>query len=145
MLFDQVQKNGDSAVNLGGSLPVLVVGPICIANDYKRQGYGRALLDFAFEKAKKFCGAVLFEDSIDFHGNSGCVTAKNFSIRYCDMPENEDTSFFLCKILKDSYLDGLSGSYSTPEVYIVTKEAVEDFDKAFTTKKKLKLSSQLFE
>ena len=33
------------------TISVLTMGPICIANDLKRQGYGKALLDYSLEKA----------------------------------------------------------------------------------------------
>lgn len=33
----------------GTKIPVLTMGPICIANDLKRQGYGKILLDYSFE------------------------------------------------------------------------------------------------
>ena len=46
----------------GKTIPVLTMGPICVANDLKRQGYGKALLDYSLEKAAALgFGAVLFE------------------------------------------------------------------------------------
>ena len=46
----------------GRIIPVLTMGPICIANDLKRQGYGKAILDYSLEKAAALgFGAVLFE------------------------------------------------------------------------------------
>ena len=43
------------------------MGPICITPELKRQGYGKALLDYSLDKAAKLgCGAVCFEGNIDF-------------------------------------------------------------------------------
>ena len=54
--------------NDGRTIPVLALGPICIANSYKRQGYGKILLDYAFKKAaEQGFGAVCFEGNIDFY------------------------------------------------------------------------------
>lgn len=129
----------------GRKVPTLSLGPICIAPDFKRKGYGKILLDYAFEKAEKLgYGAVMFEGNIDFYGKCGCVEASTFNIRYHDLPEGEDASFFLCKILKDGYLDGITGEYSVPDVYLVSDEDVENFDKSFSPKQKLKLPGQLF-
>ncbi len=126
-------------------MPTLTLGPICIANDFKRQGYGKKLLDFAFDKAKELgYGAVLFEGNIDFYGKCGCAEASKYGIRYQGLPEDADASFFLCKILGEGYLDGISGEYSVPAVYFVEDEDVENFDKAFPSKQKLKLPGQLF-
>ena len=94
------------------TISVLTMGPICIANDLKRQGYGKALLDYSLEKAAALgFGAVLFEGNIDFYGKSGFDFASKFDIRYHDLPEDADSSFFLCKELKKGYLDGISGVY----------------------------------
>ena len=94
--------------NDGRTIPVLTMGPICIANDLKRQGYGKALLDYSLEKASALgFGAVLFEGNIDFYGKSGFDYASKFDIRYHDLPEGADASFFLCKELEEGYLDGI--------------------------------------
>ncbi len=129
----------------GREVPTLTLGPICIANEFKRKGYGKILLDYAFDKARKLdYGAVLFEGNIGFYGKCGCAPASKYGIRYAGLPEGEDASFFLCKILKEDYLDGMTGEYSVPKVYFVFDAAVEDFDKNFEPKLKLKLPGQLF-
>ncbi len=128
----------------GRIIPILTMGPICIANMYKRQGYGKILLDYSFEKATEYgAGAVCFEGNIDFYGKSGCVKASEYGIRYHGMPEGEEADFFLCRQLKDGYLKGISGEYSTPQVYFVSDEEVECFDKEFEPKEKLRLPGQL--
>ncbi len=129
----------------GTEIPILTMGPICIANKYKRQGYGKILLDYGFAKAAEYgAGAVFFEGNIDFYGKSGCVKASQHGIRYHGMPEGVEADFFLCKLLKDGYLDGISGEYSTPQAYILEDEDVEIFDKEFPPMEKLKLPGQLF-
>ena len=129
----------------GTTIPVLTMGPICIANDLKRQGYGKAILDYSLEKAAALgFGAVLFEGNIDFYGKSGFDYASKFDIRYHDLPEGADSSFFLCKELKEGYLDGISGVYQTPQGYYVDDADVEGFDKQFPYKEKLKLPGQIF-
>jgi len=39
----------------GRSIPILTMGPICIAPELKRQGYGKVLLDYSLEQAAKGC------------------------------------------------------------------------------------------
>ena len=36
----------------GREIPIMTMGPICIAPEYKRQGYGKILLDYGFQQAK---------------------------------------------------------------------------------------------
>ncbi len=129
----------------GRDIPIFTMGPICIAPEFKRQGYGKKLLDFSLEKAAEMgAGAVCFEGNIDFYGKSGFVCASEFGIRYHGVPEGEDASFFLCKELKAGYLDGITGVYTPPQGYFVDEAAVEEFDKSFPPKEKLKLPGQLF-
>lgn len=129
----------------GSVCNVLTMGPICITPELKRKGYGKALLDYSLEKATDLgYGAVLFEGNIGFYGKSGFTYAREFGIRYHDLPEGADDSFFLCKELQPGYLDGITGVYQTPQGYYVKEEDVEAFDKAFQPKQKLKLPGQIF-
>ena len=128
----------------GRKVPIMTMGPICIANELKRMGYGKALLDFSLEKAKEMgAGALCFEGNIDFYGKSGFDFASEFGIRYHGLPEGEDASFFLCMELIPGYLDGITGVYSTPKGYFVDEIEAEEFDKRFPPKEKLKLPGQL--
>lgn len=128
----------------GRYLPIMTMGPICIANDLKRKGYGKILLDYSIEKAKQMgVGALCFEGNIDFYGKSGFTYASNYGIRYHGLPEGADASFFLCKELIPGYLDGVSGEYTTPTGYFVDEAKAEEFDKQFPYKEKLKLPGQL--
>ena len=134
----------------GTAFPILTMGPICIANEYKRKGYGKILLDHSLEKAKALgYGAVCFEGNIDFYGKSGFDFASKFGIKYHGLPEGMEADFFLCKELKSGYLDGITGVYATPKSYFVAEENPEDFEKferEFNLKnplEKLKLPGQL--
>ena len=101
----------------GRVIPVLTMGPICITPALKRQGYGKKLLDYSLEKAAAMgFGAVLFEGHIGFY-----------------------------KELIPGYLDDVTGVYQTPQGYYVADADVEEFDKAFPPKEKLKLPGQFFD
>ena len=123
----------------------MTMGPICITPELKRQGYGKALLDYSLVKATEFgCGALCFEGNINFYGKSGFTFARDFGIRYHGLPEGADSSFFLCKELIPGYLSGVTGEYAPPQGYFVDEEEAEEFDKGFPYKEKLKLPGQLF-
>lgn len=129
----------------GRVIPVLTMGPIGITPELKRKGYGKKLLDYSLEKAAAMgFGAVLFEGNIGFYGHSGFTYARSFGIRYHDLPEGADDSFFLCKELIPGFLDGITGVYQTPRGYYVDDADVEKFDKAFPPKEKLRLPGQIF-
>lgn len=129
----------------GRIIPIMTMGPICIAPELKRKGYGKILLDYSMEQATGMgCGAVCFEGNIDFYGKSGFKEASEYGIRYHGLPEGEDASFFLCKELISGYLDDVTGEYATPEGYYVDEKEAEAFDKTFYYKEKKKLPGQLF-
>ena len=128
----------------GRQVPIMTMGPICIANELKRNGYGKKLLDYSIEKAKEMgAGALCFEGNIDFYGKSGFTYASEYGIRYHGLPEGADATFFLCKELIPGYLDGVTGEYAPPEGYFVDEVKAEEFDKHFPYKEKLKLPGQL--
>lgn len=129
----------------GRDIPIMTMGPICIAPEFKKQGYGKILLDYSLDKAAKLgAGAICFEGNINFYGKSGFTFASEFGIRYHGLPEGADASFFLCKELIPGYLDGITGEYATPKGYFVDEAEAEAFDKDFPYKEKLKLKEQLF-
>ena len=134
--------------NDGRDIPIMTMGPICVAPAFKRQGYGKLLLDASLEKAAALgCGALCFEGNILFYGKSGFTYASDFGIRYHGLPEDADASFFLCKELIPGYLSGVTGVYGPPEGYFAAEkepEAFEAFDALFPPKEKLKLPGQLF-
>ena len=132
---------GEICADDGRRIPVLAMGPICIANDLKRQGYGKMLLDYTLEKAAEMgFGAVCLEGNVDFYGKSGFVPGIEKGLRYQGFP---DAPFFLCRELIPGYLDGVSGEYGSPAAYEVDEKEAEKFDQTFPPKQKLKLPGQL--
>lgn len=129
----------------GRSIPIMTMGPIGILPKFKRQGYGKKLLDYSLEKAAAMgAGAVCFEGNILFYGKSGFRCASEFGIRYHGLPEGADASFFLGRELIPGYLDSITGSYATPQGYFVDEAKAEAFDATFPPREKLKLPGQLF-
>lgn len=129
----------------GRTVPVLTMGPICIAPEWKRKGYGKILLDYSLARAAELgFGAVCFEGDIGFYGKSGFSFAGGFGLRYHGLPEGADASFFLCRELIPGYLDGVTGEYAAPQVYLVDEADAEEFDRGFPPKEKRKLPGQLF-
>ena len=129
----------------GRKLPIMTFGPIGIAPQYKRQGYGKRLLDYSMKKAKETgVGALAITGNILFYGKSGFVPAKTKGVRYADDPEAD---YFLIKELIPGFLDGVCGTYKDPEGYFVCEknpEAFERFEATFPKKEKKKLPGQLF-
>ena len=131
----------------GRRIPIMTMGPICITPELKRRGYGKRLLDDSLERAAALgCGALCFEGNILFYGKSGFTYAREFGIRYHDLPEGADDSFFLCRELIPGYLKGITGVYGPPEGYFCAEREPEEFarfDALFPPKEKKALPGQL--
>ena len=128
----------------GRRIPIMTFGPISIHPDFQRKGYGKALLDFALDKAAQMgAGAVCMEGNIDFYSNCGFDVASKSGIHYYAEPREEYVPYFLLKQLKDGFLDGVTGVYKTPDGYFVSEQDAEEFDRQFPPKVKLKLPGQL--
>ena len=129
----------------GSMIPIMTFGPISIAPEYKRQGYGKILLDYSMEQAEKMgAGALAITGNIDFYGKSGFVPAKTRGIRYEDDPEAD---YFLIKELKPGFLSGVCGMYKDPEGYFICEkdpDGFEQFEATFPPKEKKKMPGQLF-
>lgn len=129
----------------GRKLPIMTFGPIGIAPEYKRQGYGKRLLDYSMERAKETgAGALAITGNILFYGKSGFVPAKTKGVRYADDPEAD---YLLIKELIPGFLDGVSGTYKDPDGYFVCEKNPQDFERfeaTFPKKEKKKLPGQLF-
>ena len=144
-IFVRAKIRGDD----GRDIPIMAMGPICVAPGLQRRGYGKKLLDYSLERAAELgCGAVCFEGNIDFYGKSGFAPARRFGVRYHGLPEGADDSFFLCRELIPGYLDGVTGVYAPPKGYFVADEnpeAFERYDAQFPYKEKQKLPGQIFQ
>ncbi|MBQ3923712.1 MAG: N-acetyltransferase, partial [Spirochaetales bacterium] len=95
----------------GTHFPSWTFGPISIAPEYKRQGYGLALLKYSLERAKELgVGFLCMEGNIDFYKHAGFDLAYKFKIHYHDEPRNAQIPYFLAQELITGYLHGIEGT-----------------------------------
>jgi len=128
----------------GRSIPIMTLGPIGILPAYQRQGYGKVLLDYSLAIAKTMgAGALCMEGNIAFYGKVGFVVASSLGIHYYAESRDAVVPYFLCKELQPGYLNGIIGTYHTPQGYFVDAREVEAFDAQFPRKEKLSLPGQL--
>jgi predicted N-acetyltransferase YhbS len=147
LIGQNVFMKGRIQADDGREIPVLSMGPICIAEDLKRQGYGKVLLEESLRRAKALgYGAICIEGNYLFYGKCGFRHGREFGLRYEGLPEGADDSFFLVNELISGYLDGVTGVYGPCEAYYCADqnpEAFEAFEAQFPPKEKLKLPGQL--
>ena len=128
----------------GRVIPLMTFGPISIAPEFKRQGYGSKLLSYSMEKAKALgCGGLLTEGNIGFYGTLGFKVASTIGIHYYAESRDAVVPYFIYKELKEDFFKGITGVYSDPKGYNVDLKEAEEFDSLFPYKEKLKLPGQL--
>ncbi len=120
----------------GTEKEILSFGPLGILPEYQRQGYGKALLEHSFERAKE-----MGYDTIVIFGNPanylprGFMSCKRFNV--C-LEEDCFPTPLLVKELTVGALDGRKWYYreSSASEPCGDAEAVEKFDSTFPEKKK---------
>lgn len=139
-----VEKDGKPT---GKKLPIATFGPISIHPDYKRQGYGLALLKYALEKAKALgIGFICMEGNILFYSHAGFDLASKLNIHYHAEPKDSEVPYFLAQELIPGYLNGIEATYTPPKGYFVAEYNPEEFaqyEAEFPYKEKLVLPGQL--
>ena len=115
--------------------------------DFKRQGYGLKLLNYALKKAKALgIGFICMEGNLNFYRHAGFDLASKLHIHYHAEPKESEVPYFLAQELLTGYLHGIEATYTPPKGYFVAEENPEDFAKyeaGFPHKEKLVLPGQL--
>lgn len=103
---------------------------ISIHPDFKRQGYGLKLLQYALEKAKAMgIGFICMEGNINFYRHADFDLASKLHIHYHSEPKDSEVPYFLAQELIPGYLNGIEATYTPPKGYFVAEENPEDFAK----------------
>ena len=115
----------------GNEKTVLTMGPICIHPDYKRQGYGKALLEYTFDRAREMGYDVV----INF-GNPDNYVARGYKscFRYNVCFEGDVyPAPLLVKELVEGTFDGRKWFYhqNDADAPCSDEAAVDEYDKKF--------------
>ena len=131
-----------------GDLGILTFGPLCVDPDCQRQGIGKTLLLESMRiAADKGYPAIFICGVPEYYPKFGFKTADVFGVT---MPDGSNFSAFMRCELRDGALDGVSGKFFEAGVFDCDvhdpeyMKAVDEFDKGFPYKEKLRLPGQLF-
>ena len=100
------------------AIPIMTFGPISIAPGYKRQGYGKRLLDYSMEKALK---ALLAIKGKDANTHNGILQLFNRYFIYEDNTEFNKADY---KLYASIELIRTASDYD--DFYIASKRDTED-------------------
>lgn len=119
---------------------ILTFGPVCIAQAYQRQGYGKLLLEHSFERAR-----ALGYDVIVIFGNPGNYVSRGFvSCKKCNICLSDGTfpTAMMVLELQPGVLDGRKWVYHQSPVFEFDEQAAEHYDETLPPMEKKQLPCQ---
>jgi len=119
---------------------ILTFGPLCILPEYQRMGYGKALMEYSFEKA-----AALGYEVIVIFGNPNNYVSRGFKsckkFNVC-LENGTFPSAMMVKELKPNVLDGRKWVYVQSPVFEFDEQEAERFDDGLESMEKKVQPSQ---
>lgn len=110
----------------GNEKPVLTFGPVCVAPEYQRRGYGKALMEHSFEAAR-----ALGYDTVVIFGSPANYVARGFVCckkHHVSVEGGRYPSAMLVKELVPGALDGREWTYRDSPVMAVSEEEALAYD-----------------
>lgn len=109
---------------------ILTFGPLSILPEFQRRGYGKALLEYSFAKAKEMnYDVIVIFGNPDNYVARGFISCKKYNI--C-IKEDFYPAAMLVKELTEKSLDGRKWCYIESDVYQnINEQAAEQFDSGF--------------
>ena len=120
---------------------ILCMGPIGVLPSYQGQGIGSLLMNHSIEKARQLgYKAVILFGNPRYYQRFGFANAKEYGIQ---TSSGENFAEFMALELYDGGLQGISGRFSEDEVFQISKDELEIFEKQFPYKEKRVTDTQL--
>lgn len=110
----------------GNEKPVLTFGPVCVAPEHQRQGYGKALMEHSFEAAR-----ALGYDTVVIFGSPANYVARGFICckkHRVSVEGGKYPSAMLVKELVPGVLEGRDWTYRDSPVMAVSEEDALAYD-----------------
>lgn len=118
----------------GYEYPVISFGPVSIAPEYHRQGYGRLLIEHSIKEAKRLGYEAIVIGGFPYHYHPyGFIGSKKYNI---SMPDGKFYTGIMALPLKEGALDNVSGHIIFSEGMYPDHDGLEAYDQTFPTKEK---------
>ncbi len=110
----------------GEEKEILTFGPVCIAPEYQRKGYGKQLLEYSFKQASSmgYDVIVIFGNPYNYVSR-GFKSCKKYNI---SLANGKCPSAMMVKELKPNALDGRKWFYYDSPVMQIDEKDAERFD-----------------
>lgn len=124
----------------GNEKAILTFGPVCVAPEHQRRGYGRRLMERSFQEA-----AAMGFDVIVVFGSPSNYVSRGFQSCKKHSIRTEDGRYpaaMMVKELKPGALDGRKWVYHSSPVMEIDEEAARRYDAGLDPMEKKRLPSQ---
>lgn len=124
----------------GGEKEILTFGPVCIAPEHQRKGYGKMLMEHSFEEARR-----LGYDTIVIFGSPANYVSRGFQSCKKYHVSLEGGKYPAAMMVKELVPGGLAGKkwvYYESSVMDVSPQDAQRYDDALEPMEKLHLPSQ---
>ena len=124
----------------GTEKDILTFGPLCVAPEHQRKGYGKALMEHSFRRAAElgYDVIVIFGSPANYV-SSGFKSCKKYNI--C-ADNGKYPSAMMVKELKEGALDGRRWFYRDSPVMAIDEQAAQAYDSGLEPMEKKYLPSQ---
>lgn len=113
---------------------ILTFGPLSILPEFQRKGYGKALLEYSFARAKEMAyDVIVIFGNPDNYVSRGFKSCKKYNI--CLKDDLYPTAMMV-KELTEGCLDGRKWYYIESGAYQIDEKAAVQFDSEFKKKEK---------
>lgn len=121
----------------GQETEVLIFGPLSVLPDYQKKGVGSALMRHSIARARELgYRAIFLYGHPDYYPRFGFKRGKSYGITN---PQGKSPDSLMAMELYDGALDGISGKFYEDEVFDMTPEEIEQFDRKFPPKAPVQL------
>ncbi|MGM0167131.1 hypothetical protein IGI39_002111 [Enterococcus sp. AZ135] len=128
------------AAENGAEYPVISFGPVSIAPEHHRQGYGRLLIEHSIAEAKRLGYDAIVLGGFPYHYHPyGFVGTKKYGI---SMPDGKFYTGIMALPLKEGALDNIHGQIIFSPGLYPDPDGLELFDQTFPDKEKTVLPCQ---
>ena len=125
-------------------IEAVVLGPVAVEENHQNQGYGSKLIKYTLKKAEDMgIPFVLVIGDENYYQRFGFKSASEYNLWLEGTDIGDECPFFMIKIFDKSSLIKHKGIFHNPDVFDVSAEDAEEFDRKFEFKEKLVLEGQL--
>ncbi len=118
----------------GAEKDILTFGPLSIAPEFQRMGYGKRLIEYSLEKAAEigYEAVVIFGSPANYI-SCGFKSCKKYNV---SLEDGTYPCAMLVKELKQNTLSGGKWAYRESSAYSFDEKDAEEFDKQFEKREK---------